>query len=84
VFDSPVLADLRLPAQFDAAAQFVRPEDLDRFVRISSDPRRHIEWLQSDAAMGFDLLILHNVNREQVRFIQAFGESVLPAVTVGS
>jgi probable non-F420 flavinoid oxidoreductase len=84
LFDSPVLADLRLPSQFEAAARFVRPEDLDRFVRISSEPRRHVAWLQADAAMGFDLLILHNVNRGQERFIAAFGEEVIPAVRSAS
>jgi hypothetical protein len=28
--------------------------------------------------MGFDEIYLHNVNREQEAFIEAFGTSVLP------
>jgi probable non-F420 flavinoid oxidoreductase len=80
VFQSSVLEDLRTPEQFDAAAAFVRPEDLDGPVRISADLRRHVAWLQEDLAMGFDHLYLHNVNREQERFVEDFGAHVLPAL----
>jgi len=31
--------------------------------------------------LGFDELILHNVNREQEQFIEVFGEKVVPALT---
>ena len=37
--------NLELPAQFDAAAQFVRPEDVCRSVLVSSDLGRHVAWL---------------------------------------
>jgi coenzyme F420-dependent glucose-6-phosphate dehydrogenase len=80
IFDSPVLSDLRTPAQFDAAAEFVRPADLDEFVRISSDPRDHIDWLKRDARMGFSRLYLHNVNLGQELFIDDFGRQVIPAL----
>jgi hypothetical protein len=30
--------------------------------------------------MGFDHIYVHNVNREQQPFIEAFGEHVLPAL----
>ena len=78
VFDSPVLTELRLPQQFDAAAKFVHPDELDPFVRISSEPQRHVEWLRGDLELGFERLFLHNVNREQEAFVGAFGEHVLP------
>lgn len=80
VFPSSVLEDLRMPEQFDAAAAFVWPEDLDGPVRISADLERHVAWLQEDLAMGFEHLYLHNVNREQKRFIEDFGAHVLPAL----
>jgi hypothetical protein len=64
--------------QFDEAAQFVRPEDLDPFVHISSDLDRHAEWIRGFQEMGFNRITLHNVNREQEPFIHAFGETVLP------
>lgn len=78
ILDSAVLADLRMPAQFDAAAALVRPEDLDGHVRISCDLERHAEWLREDVALGFSGLYLHNVGRDQRTFLQQFGEHVLP------
>lgn len=75
---STVLGELREPAQFDEAAKYVRAEDLT--VRMSSDLGRHIAWLQEDLALGFERIYLHNVNRDQERFIAAFGERVLPAL----
>ncbi|HEX8532150.1 MAG TPA: LLM class flavin-dependent oxidoreductase, partial [Cytophagales bacterium] len=78
IFTSNVLADFSVVGQFDEAAQFVRPEDLDPFVHISSDLDRHAEWIRGYQDMGFNRITLHNVNREQEPFIQAFGETVLP------
>ncbi len=81
IFESPVLAEFRNPQQFDAAAQFVKPEDMYEHVRISAEPEQHIEWLQKYIELGFSILILHNVNRQQEQFIEVFGEKVLPALT---
>jgi coenzyme F420-dependent glucose-6-phosphate dehydrogenase len=72
--------ELRTPAQFEAAASRVREEDVRRAVRVSADLQRHVDWLQGDLAMGFERLMLHNVNLAQARFIDAFGERVLPEV----
>lgn len=80
IFQSQVLADLRSPQQFDAAADFIKPQDMHEFVRISANPQKHIEWLQKDIELGFETISLHNVNREQQRFIEVFGEKVLPAL----
>jgi coenzyme F420-dependent glucose-6-phosphate dehydrogenase len=80
VFDSSVLAELRMPAEFDAAARLVRPEEMHEFVHISSDLGRHTEWLHQYADFGFDAIYLHNVHADQRRFIDDFGEHVLPAL----
>ncbi|MEQ9671262.1 MAG: hypothetical protein RLO19_23280 [Coleofasciculus sp. G2-EDA-02] len=37
IFASPVLAEFRIPQQFDAAAEFVKPEDMYKYVRISAE-----------------------------------------------
>lgn len=78
IFKSMLLSDLKTPEQFDAAGEYVKPEELDKQVRISADPQQHIAWLQDDIELGFDELILHNVNREQEQFIDVFGQKVLP------
>ena len=80
VFPSAVLTELRTPEQFDGAAAFVAADELDAFVRISASPERHAEWLRADLALGFTHLYLHNVTREQERFIEDFGAHVLPAL----
>jgi len=75
---STVLGELREPPQFDEAAKYVRAEDLS--VRMSADPQRHIAWLQEDLSLGFERIYIHNVNRGQERFIDVFGDRVLPAL----
>jgi coenzyme F420-dependent glucose-6-phosphate dehydrogenase len=78
IFPGHVNEHLRLPAQFEAAAGSVRPEDMDRFVRISADVERHVAWLRDDLELGFSHVYLHNVGRNQQEFIAEFGERVLP------
>jgi coenzyme F420-dependent glucose-6-phosphate dehydrogenase len=80
IFDSQVQSALRTPENFEAAAEFTRLDDLKDAVRISSDTGEHLQWLRDDLAMGFECLILHNVNREQKRFVDDFGDKVLPAL----
>ena len=80
ILPSAVLSELQLPHQFDNAAKFVRPEDMDNSIRISADLEQHVAWLHSYIALGFEHIYVHNVNRDQQRFIEAFGERVLPAL----
>ena len=81
IFSSNVATDLRTVEQFEAAGKVIQPEMMYDYVRISADLDKHIEWLQGDAAMGFERVYIHNVNREQEQFIRAFGKHVLPALT---
>jgi coenzyme F420-dependent glucose-6-phosphate dehydrogenase len=72
------LGDFSQPAQFDREAEKVTVEQLEKMVLISSDPQQFVDWIQQYIAMGFENIILHNVNREQEQFIRDFGEKVLP------
>lgn len=80
VFPSAIASDLILPAQFEVLAKDVTEEKIREHVRISTDLDEHLAWLREDIAMGIDELYLHNVNREQPEFIEAFGEKVIPAL----
>jgi probable non-F420 flavinoid oxidoreductase len=80
IFTSNILADFSVVSQFDEVSQFVRPEDLDDFVHISADINQHIDWIEQYREMGFSRITLHNVNREQEAFIEAFGSKVLPEI----
>jgi probable non-F420 flavinoid oxidoreductase len=82
--DSDVLTDLATPADFDRETRDLKPEDLDGKVRISSDLKRHAAWIQEYLALGFERVFVHQVGRDQERFIDAFGEHVLPAVGGGA
>ena len=78
VFDSTLAWNLELPEQFDAAAKYVRAEDVREVVHVSSDLGRHVEWLRSYLDLGIDGLYLHHVGQEQNAFIDAFADKVLP------
>jgi probable non-F420 flavinoid oxidoreductase len=80
VFAPPLCWDLETPAHFDEAAKHVTADDMRRSVLVSSDPRFHVGWILEAAEHGFDEISLHHVGREQHRFVEAFGEHVLPAV----
>jgi coenzyme F420-dependent glucose-6-phosphate dehydrogenase len=80
ILPSNLLADLHQVSHFHAAATFVKPEDLKKMVNISADPVQHMAWIRDYQSLGFDQIILHNVNRQQDFFIQEFGNKVLPFI----
>jgi coenzyme F420-dependent glucose-6-phosphate dehydrogenase len=79
IFHSTVLGDLWQVEQFDELGKFVQTGEMKEMVRISSDVQQHTDWIAKDTELGFERIILHNVNREQERFIDVFGEKVLPS-----
>jgi hypothetical protein len=81
ILPSSVMTDLRSPRQIDSASKLARPEDIAERIRVSADPRRHLEWLCEFAELGIETVYVHNVTREQEAFIEAFGAEVLPAFT---
>ena len=83
IFASHMLAELRTPEEFEAAAEFVRPEDMRGPVLVSSDIERQLDWLQELLELGVDGLYLHQVGTDQRGFIDVFGERVLPRLQAG-
>jgi probable non-F420 flavinoid oxidoreductase len=78
VFSPPVCWDLELAEHFDEAARHVAPEDMHGSVLVSSDPARHLAWLQDAVALGFDEVYLHHVGQDLREFVDVFGERVVP------
>lgn len=78
--DANLLWDLELPAQFDAATRHVRPEEVCGPVLVSADLGLHTMWLDQIAQLGVDAMFLHHVGADQLPFVEAFGEKVLPEV----
>ncbi|MDB5900660.1 MAG: putative 5,10-methylenetetrahydromethanopterin reductase [Ramlibacter sp.] len=81
VYASDLITSIKTPQQFEVLASKVRPEDLDASVRISSDLQQHVAWLQEYVELGFDHLYLHEAGLQQERFLEAFGQHVLPALS---
>lgn len=78
VFSPPLCWDLETPEMFDEAAKHVTPEVVRRSVLVSADPEQHVAWLAELIELGVDEIYLHHVGQEQDRFIDVFGERVLP------
>jgi G6PDH family F420-dependent oxidoreductase len=71
-------ADIRSPHDFAQMAKLVREEDFEGRMVISSDPDVHRAAIQQFVDLGFDRVYLHNVGRNQERWIEVFGEQVVP------
>jgi coenzyme F420-dependent glucose-6-phosphate dehydrogenase len=75
--------DIRNPEDFAAMAKLVRPEHFVNRMLITSDVQRQIENIQHYLDLGFDEIYVHNVGRDQSRFIEVFGKEVLPHLRLG-
>ncbi|GAB3327018.1 TIGR03885 family FMN-dependent LLM class oxidoreductase [Larkinella ripae] len=80
IFPNAMLTELRTPEQFEMAGSLVKLSEIDSMVRISADVNEQMAWLAEDRELGFERLFLHNINREQQRFIEDFGAAVLPSL----
>lgn len=78
VFASSVSAELRMPDQFEKAAEYVRPEDVRDAVCVSSDPSVHAERIRALFEAGADAVYIHQVGKNQEAFLDTFGAHVLP------
>ena len=74
-------ADIRNPEDFEAMAKLVRPENYKNRVLTTADLDQHVAYLQHFIDLGFGEIHIHNVNRNQEGFIEAYGKHVLPKLT---
>jgi probable non-F420 flavinoid oxidoreductase len=80
VFGEPVAWDLETAEAFDVVSGDVTVEKVRTVVDVSSDLGWHRDRLAGYADLGFDEIYLHHVGQSQDRFIDAFGEHVLPGL----
>lgn len=78
IFPSRLLSELKTADQFDDLGDKVRKEDLKEHVIIGSKPGAFIEKIRAFADLGFEKIIIHNVNENQEGFIDFFKKEVLP------
>lgn len=79
IFPSKLIGDLITPEQFDAMGEKVRKEDIKEHVIIGNNASVFKEKIRAFADLGFEKLIIHNVNKDQESFIDFFGDEVLPS-----
>ncbi|MGK2948075.1 MAG: TIGR03885 family FMN-dependent LLM class oxidoreductase [Acidimicrobiales bacterium] len=82
VIGPPVSWDLDSIEAFDLIGKQVEPDDVRSSVLVSDDPKQHAAWIDELAEIGFDAVYLHHVGQEQERFLDVFGEQVLPELDV--
>jgi probable non-F420 flavinoid oxidoreductase len=82
VLGPPVCWDLDHVDAFDTAADIAKPEDIEQAVFVSADPGAHAEHVNNLVELGFDEIYLHHVGQTQNRFLEVFGEKVLPQLDV--
>ncbi|WIV67560.1 TIGR03885 family FMN-dependent LLM class oxidoreductase [Natrialbaceae archaeon AArc-T1-2] len=75
-----VTQELRTPEEYDALGAQLSEEHVEEHVRVSADPKEHVDWIEADLELDVDKVFLHNVNTNQPEFIDTFGEEVLPAL----
>lgn len=81
IFGADLAWNLELPAQFDAAAVTVRPDDVRGPVLVAADLAVHRDSLRQVLDLGVDRLFLHHVSNrlaDQEAFIDTFADHVLP------
>ncbi len=78
IFPSKLIADIDSPEKFDALGMNTRKEDLEQHVIIGNDAKVFIEKIKKFKEMGFEKVIIHNVNKQQEDYINFFGKEVLP------
>jgi G6PDH family F420-dependent oxidoreductase len=73
-------ADIRNPEDFEAMSKLVRAENYKNRVLLSPNLDDHVAQIQHYIDLGFDEVYVHNVNRNQADFIEAYGKHVIPAL----
>jgi coenzyme F420-dependent glucose-6-phosphate dehydrogenase len=78
LLSSEAVGEIKTTALFDSLSEGVSMDTVKEGVMISDDPAVFVDWLHELSALGFEKIILHNVNRKQEPFIETFGQQVLP------
>lgn len=78
IYPSKLIADIDSPEKFDSLGMNTRKEDLEKHVIIGTNANPFIEKIEAFQAMGFEKIIIHNVNEQQEDYIDFFGKEVLP------
>lgn len=79
IFPSKLLSEINTAEQFDALGESVRKEDIKEHVIVANNADTFIKKIEQYRDLGFEKIIIHNVNKDQESFIDFFGREVLPS-----
>lgn len=71
-------ADLRRPADFEAATKPLSIEQVTEHIACGPDPGRHVGAIQQFIDAGFDHVYVHQVGQDQPGFFDFYQREVLP------
>jgi len=77
-FGWAVNSELPTVQGFEAAAKYVRPEDLSETIAAGPDPERHLALLRKYVEAGYDHVVLTGVGPDQPGFIRFFEKELRP------
>ena len=77
-FGWSVLSELPTADGFEAASQFVRPEDLKDAAGLGPDPERHLAAIRKYVDAGYDHVALLAAGDDQAGFIDFYENSLKP------
>jgi len=80
LLDPTYLSDVASVERFDLLGRNVSRSDVLDKIRVSANINDHLNWIYQDLDLGFDHLIFHNVNTYQEKFIEDFGQYILPQI----
>jgi G6PDH family F420-dependent oxidoreductase len=80
-FGWSVMSELPTVESFQAAAKFVRPEDLVDSIPAGPDVERHVAAVQKYIDAGFDRISLVGIGPDQEGFINFFKTELAPRLT---
>src|SRR5438094_10257406 len=72
--------ELALPRDFEAAADNVRPEDLEDSLALGEDPQAWLEQIEKYDDAGFTHVSLHHVGDDQRGFIEFVRRELMPKI----
>ena len=73
-----VMTELPTPASFEAAAGFVRDEDVAKQIACGPDVERHVAAVKKYADAGFDHLVLLGIGPDQEGFLDFWQKELQP------
>jgi len=79
-FGWAVNSELPAVEGFEAAAKYVRAEDLKDMIPAGPDPERHLEAIRKYVDAGYDHIVLTGIGPDQASFVRFFEKDLRPSL----